>query len=250
MYCTQCGGELSQGAAFCGNCGWQVAARPAWREEVSQREARGLKLCVNCRSEIPLDATVCHRCDASQPSYSPNLWAPAQALVPPAPSARVDSYPGASGLPAGTALPPSLEQATTAYELASVGRRLAAYGIDIVVLVFIAVVVVLATGMDPEEADSQNQQIVIYAVITLVYFTVAEALTGQTVGKRLTGIKVTTLAGEPIGWGKSIGRNLLRIVDSLPALYIVGLIVMSRSDQLQRIGDKAAGTIVVVDPRK
>lgn len=250
MYCTQCGEVLSPGAAFCGNCGWQVAAKPAWREEISQREARGLKLCVNCRSEIPLDATVCHRCDARQPAYSPNLWAPASGPVAgPVPARPPAQFPATSSPASRPAPSAATDHATVSYELASVGRRIAAYAIDIVVLVFIAVIVVLAAGIDPEDADTQNQQIAIYAIITLVYFTIAEALTGQTVGKRLTRIKVTTLSGEPIGWGKSAGRNLLRIVDSLPALYIVGLIVMSRSDQLQRLGDKAAGTIVVRDKR-
>ncbi|MBX3068947.1 MAG: RDD family protein [Thermomicrobiales bacterium] len=247
MYCTQCGAVLSQGAIFCGNCGWQVASGQAWRDEVSQREARGLKLCVKCRSEIPLDATVCHRCDAAQPSYSPNLWAPTVAPPAAAPPRLPDRYPSAAAPAPGAVPPVSFELEAKPQELASVGRRIAAYAIDIVVLVLIAVIVVLAAGIDPEEADSQNQQIAIYAIITLVYFTVAEALTGQTVGKRLTGIRVTTLTGEPIGWGKSAGRNLLRIVDSLPALYIVGIVVMSRSDRLQRVGDKAAGTIVVVD---
>jgi uncharacterized RDD family membrane protein YckC len=64
------------------------------------------------------------------------------------------------------------------------------------------------------------------------------------------GIRVATEAGEPISWGKSAGRNLLRFVDSLPAFYIVGLFVMSRSDTLQRVGDRAAGTIVIVDDRR
>ncbi len=127
---------------------------------------------------------------------------------------------------------------------------MAAYAIDIVVLVFIAVLVVFALGIDPEDSQTQNQQLAIYAIITLVYFTISEALTSQTVGKRLTGIKVVTLDGQPISWGKSAIRNLMRIIDSLPALYIVGLIVMARSDRLQRLGDKAAGTIVIMNTRR
>ena len=76
-------------------------------------------------------------------------------------------------------------------------------------------------------------------------------MTSQTVGKRLTGIKVRhARVASRSSWGKSAGRNLLRIVDWITCgLYIVGLIVMSRSDHLQRIGDKAAGTIVIMDTR-
>jgi uncharacterized RDD family membrane protein YckC len=39
----------------------------------------------------------------------------------------------------------------------------------------------------------------------------------------------------------------MRVIDSLPALYILGLIVMSRSNQRQRLGDKLARTIVIAD---
>lgn len=245
MYCTQCGTPVSTGSYFCGNCGWQVAPKATWQDEVQQREARGLKLCVKCRSEIPLEATICHRCDTPQPAYDVNLWAPVQPPVPPLPAARPPVAPDAQQrVPASEPLSDELPP------LASVGRRMAAYAIDIVVLVFIAVIVVFAAGIDPEDSDTQNQQLAIYAIITLLYFTICEALTSQTVGKRLTGIKVVTLDGQPISWGKSAGRNLMRIIDSLPALYIVGLIVMSRNDRLQRLGDKAAGTIVIMDTRR
>ena len=88
MYCTQCGAPVSPGSSFCGNCGWQVAPKATWREEVSQRESRGLKLCVKCRSEIPLEATVCHRCDTRQPTYDPNFWAPAPVAPAPLPERR------------------------------------------------------------------------------------------------------------------------------------------------------------------
>jgi uncharacterized RDD family membrane protein YckC len=108
-------------------------------------------------------------------------------------------------------------------------------------------VAIYALGIDPEDESTQSQQLLIYVVLTLGYFTIAEALTGQTVGKRLTGIRVVTEEGEPISWGKSIGRNLLRIVDSLPAFYILGIFLMARSDKLQRCGDRAARTIVVMD---
>ncbi len=247
MYCTQCGALLSPTAAFCGNCGWRVTTSDAWRDEVRQREERGLKLCVKCRSEIPLEATVCHRCDAQQPLYDPGYWAP----VPPAMESAEVVYPGATGqFTYASDLIPREQQIAPTLRLASVGRRVAAYAIDIVVLVIIAVIVVLLLGIDAEDPSTQNQQIVIYAVVTLIYFTVCEALVSQTPGKRLVGIKVVMLDGSSIGWKQSAIRNLMRIVDSLPALYIVGLIVMSRSDQLQRLGDKAAGTVVVhVGPR-
>ncbi|MGD9711860.1 MAG: RDD family protein [Thermomicrobiales bacterium] len=242
MYCTQCGAVLSPGTSFCGNCGWQVAPKATWQDEVRDREARGLKLCVHCRSEIPLEATICRRCEKPQPAYDPALWSPAPPDPSPTPQPQTPVY----GIPAPPLPTPVSSSIDADFQLASVGRRIGAYAIDIVVLVFIAVLVIFALGIDPEDSSTQNQQLGIYAVITLVYFTISEALTSQTVGKRLTGIKVVTLEGQPISWGTSARRNLMRIVDSLPALYIVGLIVMSRNDRLQRLGDKVAGTVVIM----
>ncbi len=233
MFCTQCGSALLPGATFCGNCGAKRAVGDELRQEVEGRETRGLKLCVKCRSEIPLDATLCHRCDASQPGSA----AYSGPVVPPvAPAAVVET----DETPSATASPES------ALPLASIMRRIAAYVIDIVVLVFISFFLALITNADIEGA-SQERQLTGYIVITFTYFIVAEALTGQTIGKRLTGIRVVRLDGTPIGWRQSTSRNLMRIVDSLPALYIVGIIVMARSDSLQRVGDRLAKTVVVTD---
>jgi uncharacterized RDD family membrane protein YckC/ribosomal protein L40E len=232
MFCTQCGAPLVEDASFCGNCGWRRSTAQDIRAEVEAREARGLKLCVKCRSEIPIDATVCHRCDAPQPG--------------------AESFGGPAFPPASTVsqpVAPPLSTAVSTPALASIGRRAGAYIIDVLVLVVLSVIAIFALGIDPEDEGSQDQQLLIYVGLTLAYFIIAEALTGQTAGKRLTGIRVVTEEGEPISWGKSVGRNLLRIVDSLPALYIVGIFLMLRSEKLQRCGDRAARTIVIMDGR-
>ncbi len=233
MFCTQCGAALLPGATFCGNCGAKRAVGDELRQEVEGRESRGLKLCVKCRSEIPLDATICRRCDAPQPgsvAYAGPIVPPVTPTTAVAPDARPEK-------------PTSL---ASTLPLASIMRRIAAYVIDIVVLVLISFVLSSITNADLE-GSSQERQLLVYIVITFTYFIVAEALTGQTIGKRLTGIRVVGLDGTPIGWRQSTSRNLMRIVDSLPALYIVGIIVMARSDSLQRIGDRLAKTVVVTD---
>jgi len=51
--------------------------------------------------------------------------------------------------------------------------------------------------------------------------------------------------GSPIGWSESIIRNLLRIVDALPTLYLLGAILVLVTDDEQRLGDIAANTVVV-----
>lgn len=68
---------------------------------------------------------------------------------------------------------------------------------------------------------------------------------GQTPGKRSYGIKVLHDDGTPIGWSASLIRNLLRVVDFLPIMYGFGLASMMLNRDFKRLGDLAAGTVVV-----
>jgi uncharacterized RDD family membrane protein YckC len=78
-----------------------------------------------------------------------------------------------------------------------------------------------------------------------VYFILLPARSGKTIGKKLLGIKIVKEDGSPIGIKDSLARYLLMIVDSLPTFFIVGFYYMKNSDQNQRFGDKAAGTVVI-----
>ncbi len=79
------------------------------------------------------------------------------------------------------------------------------------------------------------------------YFAIFEAVwNGQTPGKRITHIRVIKDSGRPITPAESVGRNLMRIVDSSPAfLYAVGIVSVLLSKQNKRLGDFVAGTIVI-----
>ena len=68
---------------------------------------------------------------------------------------------------------------------------------------------------------------------------------GQTPGKRAVGIRVLTVRGEPVTLVHSLVRNLLRLIDALPSAYMVGIISILVTSRSQRLGDLAAGTIVV-----
>ena len=68
---------------------------------------------------------------------------------------------------------------------------------------------------------------------------------GRTPGKRWTGLRVVRVGGAPVGFLTSAIRNLLRMVDFLPTLYGVGMVAMLASSRNQRLGDMAAGTLVV-----
>ena len=70
---------------------------------------------------------------------------------------------------------------------------------------------------------------------------------GATPGKRAMKIKVLHELGTPVDWSASMIRNLLRAVDFLPLLYGFGLISMLINKDFKRIGDLAAGTVVVYE---
>jgi hypothetical protein len=86
----------------------------------------------------------------------------------------------------------------------------------------------------------------LYFVISLIYGILSEWLwQGQTVGKRLLGIRVMDRDGLPMHMSQIVVRNLLRPVDMLPAFYLLGGIVAVSTRYGQRIGDLAANTVVV-----
>ncbi len=68
---------------------------------------------------------------------------------------------------------------------------------------------------------------------------------GQTVGKMALGIRVLCDDGTPVGWYPSTVRNFLKFVDFLPVLYGAGLLSMILQKDFKRLGDLAAGTLVV-----
>src|SRR5688500_18413746 len=73
---------------------------------------------------------------------------------------------------------------------------------------------------------------------------------GQTPGKRVLGLAVLNDDGTPVRWPAALTRNLLRAADFLPLLYGVGLAAMLASRDFKRLGDLAAGTVVVYQADK
>ena len=91
------------------------------------------------------------------------------------------------------------------------------------------------------------------ALVWVTYYAVFEGLFGATLGKRAAGVRVTDLNGHRIGWQASIVRNLARLIDVLPFVYLLGGILTLATRQHQRLGDRIARTVVVsaeaaVDP--
>jgi uncharacterized RDD family membrane protein YckC len=76
------------------------------------------------------------------------------------------------------------------------------------------------------------------------------AWNGQTPGKRAMGLAVLNDDGTPVRWPAAMTRNLLRAADFLPFLYGVGLLCMLMNRDFKRLGDLAAGTVVVYQGEK
>lgn len=72
---------------------------------------------------------------------------------------------------------------------------------------------------------------------------------GQTLGKKLLRLRVMDSQGLRLQFSQVVIRNLLRFIDSLPALYLVGGLVCLLNQRAQRLGDFAANTIVTWNPR-
>ena len=82
-------------------------------------------------------------------------------------------------------------------------------------------------------------------IIYVAYFTVMEGHSGQTIGKMITKIRVVREEDSgKIDMERSFKRNILRIIDGLIA-YLVGGVLIWRSDKKQRLGDSIAKTLVI-----
>jgi uncharacterized RDD family membrane protein YckC len=134
-----------------------------------------------------------------------------------------------------------------------VGRRLLALIIDAILLGIVNFIIglIFHAGMTNTNGvmsyNSSGPGAALQIIIPIVYFIVMEAMWGATLGKMVLGIRIVKLDGSPIGWGESIIRNLLRIIDDIPFFipYLLGAILIWTSPTRQRLGDRVAKTVVV-----
>jgi uncharacterized RDD family membrane protein YckC len=157
------------------------------------------------------------------------------------------------------------EQVELELRLANVGSRASAFILDsLIQLVFIVVLAfVLFAGLGFESHWSKDDQRLgrlpsaIAVVITLAmfvvnvfYFSIFELLwNGQSPGKRALKLRVLRDTGHGIDARASFIRNLARMVDVLPSLYTLGILTIFFDGKHRRVGDMAAGTLVVRDEK-
>jgi uncharacterized RDD family membrane protein YckC len=151
------------------------------------------------------------------------------------------------------------EQIALEFPLAGVGSRFLAIAFDTlvqaVVIMSLAAVGLLVRWLFGPLVDlirilSGSWLFAILLFLAFVvysgYFAIFETLwTGQTPGKRLVGLRVIDASGRPVTAYAAILRNILRLVDQLPGFYAIAIVSVLLTDRHQRLGDIAAGTVVV-----
>lgn len=135
--------------------------------------------------------------------------------------------------------------------LAGIGSRLSARLIDFVLQILLAggvalIVALIAGGISGSEELGIGVGVGFAFFAMLFYDVLFEAYReGQTPGKRRLGIRVLADGGEPVSFRAAMVRNVMRLIDEFATVFLGALISMVRSPRNQRLGDIAAGTIVV-----
>ena len=92
--------------------------------------------------------------------------------------------------------------------------------------------------------------LLIFFVVEWFYPVIFEVYQGATPGKRILNLYVCHDDGTPVNWQSAMLRNLLRVADFLPFAYALGLLCMFINRDFKRLGDLAAGTVVVYRENK
>ncbi len=138
-----------------------------------------------------------------------------------------------------------------ALEIAGPGTRSYAFLIDWQIRILVALGWFAANWLFIRRAHPLSAAALVPALaVYFLYHPVLEVLMrGRTPGKRRAGVRIATRSGGTPGIGALLIRNIFRLLDSLPALYLLGLVCCFMTAQRVRIGDLAAGTLLVVEAR-
>src|SRR6266568_119037 len=170
--------------------------------------------------------------------------------VPPRTNVPPDALPDGRESPSPSSGSPPPPDSTGQEDV--LGLRIAAALIDLVLLSGLFVIMGVTVGETSTTGgfyvSLNGWWLVAFVALALLYYFILEAVSGQTVGKRVLGLRVSR-AGERAPVGAVAVRTMLRVVDGLPVLYLVGFItMMATGARRQRVGDLAAGTSVVRTP--
>lgn len=121
-------------------------------------------------------------------------------------------------------------------------RRALATIVDMII--FMIILIPVSLGLASSGGEPSTGMSLLMAILPFAYYVIMEKTSGATLGKKALGLQVVRKDGKEMDWVASIVRNLLRIVDGI-GFYLVGAIVIWVSKEKQRIGDMAAGTMVI-----
>jgi uncharacterized RDD family membrane protein YckC len=161
------------------------------------------------------------------------------------------------------------EAVSVHYALAGVGSRFLAAAVDTLIQTALLILIVIAAAAaggwaavsgalrDLGDAPTSSPTVWLVALFLIGtflllwgYYVAFELLwNGQSPGKRLFHLRVLRDNGYPIGFVESLVRNLVRLLDFLPFYYGFGVVAMLVDSRSRRLGDLAAGTIVVKERR-
>lgn len=144
------------------------------------------------------------------------------------------------------------ERVSFDFQIAGLGTRAIAQIIDLLIVALVEVAVIffgVAAGTVTNSGTVMGLVLIVFSFLNVFgYFWVSESLwSGQTVGKKAFRLRAVGDRGEPLTFMQAGIRNIVRIVDFLPYGYGVGMIVLFANGKGKRLGDIAAGTIVVKD---
>lgn len=139
------------------------------------------------------------------------------------------------------------------FKLAGLGSRSGAILIDEALLLLFNILVILVLNLSMQTTIQFGQASYLFAIVIIAlfivrwgYFFVTEYFFGgRTLGKKMIGIRVIQDNGHSITLLSSAIRNLLRIVDMLPAGYFIGILMVFFHPKHKRLGDLISGTVVI-----
>jgi uncharacterized RDD family membrane protein YckC len=132
--------------------------------------------------------------------------------------------------------------------LAGIGSRFIAATFDLTLQLSVLIAAGFLLGVIGGDADGWQRAAfaIVFFLIFFGYDVLFEVRSrGRTLGKRWTGLRVVRTGGQPITFVPSCVRNVMRLVDILPGMYAIGMLSIFVTKKNQRLGDLAAGTLVV-----
>lgn len=136
------------------------------------------------------------------------------------------------------------------YDVAGIGVRFLAALVDSMIFTLFMYIVFRLLNFDISSPLFRAFLVSATLLQSAYYIAFERFWNGQTPGKRLLGIRVVQDAGRPVTLLASLIRNFIRLVDFFPMFYGVGVIAMFIDKQARRVGDLAAGTLVVRDRQR